>query len=530
MSVRAAAFVLAVCTVSGACRRDAPQGPVVAPPAPDAMDLDASEDGEGGGGGEGGVSAAKAQAVQGPLLDARQRFDKGICGGVLRAHATYGVGAEDATSWFVDGDDLLALVNRSPSGKLSPSYAPGDLVSITTGKAKTAAQCNAEPCLRKAAADALDELLAAMKQRGFPGAVISAYRGYAVQCATFQKWARQSSFCTATEQSALPGHSQHQLGTTVDLFTQEWAQHPHGVFRDGFGCTDGGRFLAEHAWELGWVLPYPLHPDDRSASDTCRPRRDVRVTINARTGYKYEHWHMRFLGKEAARAFHEAHEKSGPGTANELTLEQWLRERRRLPRDIDLPVCDGCLCGACATVGEPGTGPCKDHALWLDGNGQPRVDAKARPTLESAEIKKAKGAKHAELEVTVESPPFVVTQPPVIDRGDEPEREGWSMSTFVPRPSARPRRVPRLAGTTMLSVRLDGGDAKHPTEWLVALTSAHGKEFNLASTLLPVRVGKSTLRVPLPDDVTRVEVALDRDGAREGARTVLREGGAAPPK
>ena len=55
--------------------------------------------------------------------------------------------------------------------------------------------------------------------------------------------------------------------STVDLFTEEWfreGEKDHlGSFRNGFGCTHAGRWLEENAWRFGFVIPYPIHPDDR---------------------------------------------------------------------------------------------------------------------------------------------------------------------------------------------------------------------------------------------------------------------------
>ena len=117
-------------------------------------------------------------------------------------------------------------------------------------------------------------------------------------------------FCSAVEQSALPGHSQHQLGTVVDLFTKAWHDADQNVFRNGFGCTPGGLFLRDEAWRYGWILSYPIHPDDRAKVRTCETRTDRVVGVNPRTGYKNEAWHIRFIGVEEAAAFHEAFEKA----------------------------------------------------------------------------------------------------------------------------------------------------------------------------------------------------------------------------
>ena len=47
----------------------------------------------------------------------------------------------DQKASFVDGDDLLAIVNRSPTGLLAPDWAPSDLVDIQTGKPASPSDC-----------------------------------------------------------------------------------------------------------------------------------------------------------------------------------------------------------------------------------------------------------------------------------------------------------------------------------------------------------------------------------------------------
>jgi D-alanyl-D-alanine carboxypeptidase len=306
----------------------------------------------------------------------------------LRRH--HRLSGADADSAWVTGDDLLALVNRAPTGSLAPDYVPGDLVDIRTKHpVANERHCDGNLCLRKDAAFALDELLAAMRDLGFPGHVESAYRGYRTQCATFLAWAKKSDFCRATEQSALPGHSQHQLGTTVDLFTEAWAKDERGVFRDGFGCTKAGLWLEESAWKYGFVISYPIHPDDAKRDTPCTTRTDVAVGINPMTGYRFERWHFRFIGKSNAGEFHEfmtAHAADG------ATLEQWLRAKKGLTgADTELPVCDGCNCGACSTLAQGDEGVCNGARVELDAEGNVRESAPP-PEIVGARVEKVGAA------------------------------------------------------------------------------------------------------------------------------------------
>ena len=90
-------------------------------------------------------------------------------------------------------------------------------------------------------------------------------KSFAAQTA---RWGDQD---TANRYSARPGHSQHQLGTTIDFTTDFRAFRTNG-FAD---------WLRLHAHEFGFVLPYTVAASDR-------------------TGYVDEPWHARWLGRGLA--------------------------------------------------------------------------------------------------------------------------------------------------------------------------------------------------------------------------------------
>lgn len=97
---------------------------------------------------------------------------------------------------------------------------------------------------------------------------------------------------------APPGHSQHQLGTAVDFSTWEanYALNP------SFAETEAGRWLEQHAWKFGFVLSYPRNGE-------------------ARTGYAYEPWHFRWIGKDLAMALQHDQYLNHPS----LVVDDYLR-------------------------------------------------------------------------------------------------------------------------------------------------------------------------------------------------------------
>jgi zinc D-Ala-D-Ala carboxypeptidase len=472
-----------------------------AAPTTSAAELDASTD--------------ATAVVNGDPFGRARTAPRTLCSGVAGKHVT----ERDLRTSFVSGDDLLAIVNRSPTGQLAPDWAPSDLVDLRSGQSTSASDCDKTQCLRKEAATALGELLGEMKKRGFPGKVESAFRGYGTQCGTFLRWASKGGFCEATEQSALPGHSQHQLGTTVDLFTEEWAKDEQGVFRAGFGCTPAGKFLQEHAIELGFVMPYPIHPDDRHPKQSCVVRWDIPININPKTGYRFEHWHLRYVGKEAAARFAKALAASGAGTPNEITVEQWLRaEKGLVGADAELPVCDGCNCGACSTLSAPGESACdkKGGALHLDEHGRPVPQANA-PQIAAARRGSGKKWKGHLVEVKVTIPEGVATQPPIVGPDGSGYGPGATYEKLSPYPETNPRGFAPLAGAWVIGVEPIPNDAGTAWPWRAGLSpSIVGQTYDRANVLLPAHPGSLTMKVPIPDSASKVRVVLLEGGVPKG--------------
>lgn len=175
-------------------------------------------------------------------------------------------------------DRLLQVVNRG--GGLPPEYVPANLVPLAD---QWEAPGFPGQSLRAEAADALYELLAAARAEGHELRVRSSYRSYGLQEAIFADHARRLGVKEASRFSAPPGHSQHQLGTAVDLTTAEvnWA------LTERLADTAAGRWLGEHAHEYGFALPYP--PGQEATS-----------------GYRHEPWHYRYIGRDHAQAWHDS--------------------------------------------------------------------------------------------------------------------------------------------------------------------------------------------------------------------------------
>lgn len=187
----------------------------------------------------------------------------------------------------------FATVDREllrPVGKdsaLPQDYEPSDLVVLPPQYTASASLR-----LRREAAQALTRMLADAEAAGLRIVVSSAYRSYGEQQTTHAYWVSRLGQQEADRISARPGHSEHQLGTAVDLTSPRVG----GALTESFGTSPEGRWLQEHAARYGFVMSYPEGKE-------------------AVTGYAYEPWHWRYVGAEVAQAVAE----SG------LTLSEWLR-------------------------------------------------------------------------------------------------------------------------------------------------------------------------------------------------------------
>lgn len=137
--------------------------------------------------------------------------------------------------------------------------------------------------LRDIAASALEEMAVAMNDRGASQLFVnSAYRTYEYQGELFLQKIEQYGEEEALLRSAKAGYSEHQTGLAVDVSVPSQGC----AIMQCFGDTEAGMWIAENSWRFGFIIRYE------------------RDTENI-TGYTYEPWHLRFIGKELAREYHE---------------------------------------------------------------------------------------------------------------------------------------------------------------------------------------------------------------------------------
>ncbi|HPS43149.1 MAG TPA: M15 family metallopeptidase [Treponemataceae bacterium] len=164
------------------------------------------------------------------------------------------------------GNALLTLVDKRHA--LSANAVPADLVALAQGKSYAVGRGGLS--LRSPAERALDAMARAARADGVTLVASSTYRSFEYQKKIYERNVREMGELAASRESAKPGQSQHQLGTAVDF----------GSITDDFAGTKAGKWLAAHAGEYGWSLSFPKG-------------------LEPVTGYRWECWHYRYIGKEA---------------------------------------------------------------------------------------------------------------------------------------------------------------------------------------------------------------------------------------
>lgn len=166
---------------------------------------------------------------------------------------------------------LLVLVNKN--NKLDKNYVPNDLEEINVKYS------NEGKFLRKDAKEAFETLSSDASKLGYKVIAVSAYRNYEYQDKLFNYYTEKYGIEYALGCSAKPGHSEHQTGLAVDVMGSNNSY-------DDFEFSDEFEWMRDNAYKYGFILRYPKGKENI-------------------TGFKYEPWHYRYVGKEVAKIIYE---------------------------------------------------------------------------------------------------------------------------------------------------------------------------------------------------------------------------------
>lgn len=159
---------------------------------------------------------------------------------------------------------------------VNKTYAvPEDYQPENTAEPVTGERC--VNCLEKEVMEAFQLMRSDATSLGLNIYIASGYRSYSYQNKLYNNYSAVSGVSGADVYSARPGHSEHQTGLCFDLNSVE----------DSFATTDEGKWINQNAYLYGFVIRYPKGKE----------------TI---TGYQYESWHLRYVGKElASKLYHD---------------------------------------------------------------------------------------------------------------------------------------------------------------------------------------------------------------------------------
>ena len=177
---------------------------------------------------------------------------------------------------YIDG---ILIVNKTYS--LPEDFVPTDTYESATGMS----YCS--NCINKEAYQKFQEMEADATSIGLNIWIQSGYRSYSLQDTLYNNYVNADGKIAADTYSARPGHSEHQTGLAFDL----------NSISDDFQYTDEGMWVNQNAHKYGFIIRYPKEKEDI-------------------TGYKYESWHLRYVGEEIAKILYN--------NGDWITLEEYL--------------------------------------------------------------------------------------------------------------------------------------------------------------------------------------------------------------
>ena len=188
-------------------------------------------------------------------------------------------------------EDIAVLVNKYYT--TTAEYVP-ELVW---------AKYSANQQLRPEAATAWEQMHdACLADIGEDLYLISGYRSWATQTASFNNAIPRRGLDKAVCKNAYPGRSEHPLGLALDINIRSDPE-----IRDNFVYTKAGEWVLEHGHEYGFIWRYPKD-------------------YGHITGYGVEGWHFRYVGVDVATEMYDN---------NIMTLEEYYGKPQILPDDYN---------------------------------------------------------------------------------------------------------------------------------------------------------------------------------------------------
>lgn len=136
--------------------------------------------------------------------------------------------------------------------------------------------------INKPTATAIKELFDGAEKEGVTLVFGSGYRSGVLQKQFYDSYKAKDGQKGADTYSARPGHSEHQTGFSADLDSVGNKCHLEICWED----TIEGKWIKDNAYKYGFIIRYP------------KGKQSI-------TGYQYEPWHIRYVGKELSQELHK---------------------------------------------------------------------------------------------------------------------------------------------------------------------------------------------------------------------------------
>lgn len=172
------------------------------------------------------------------------------------------------------------LVNKH--NYLKEDYVPENLKSLSS----TYALSNMK--MVEEAANAFESLSTDASKENYKIIAMSTYRSYEYQVDLYNKYVKSDGKDAADTYSGRPGNSEHQTGLAVDVYNQTETY-------TNFEKTEEYDWMQENAYKYGFILRFPKDKENE-------------------TGYEFESWHYRYVGKDIAKYIHK----------HNITLEEYI--------------------------------------------------------------------------------------------------------------------------------------------------------------------------------------------------------------
>ena len=163
------------------------------------------------------------------------------------------------------------LVNKY--NYLTEDYVPENLQTVDKKYSSKTLQ------LVDYAKEAFEELSEAASKENYTVLAMSSYRSYQYQYNLYNRYVSTEGVEAADTYSARPGYSEHQTGLAVDVYNGK-------EDFTNFEKTKEYNWMQDNAYKFGFILRFPK---DKVLE----------------TGYQYESWHYRYVGKEIAKYIHD---------------------------------------------------------------------------------------------------------------------------------------------------------------------------------------------------------------------------------